>query len=45
MSVLAIPYYPTPVFIPTCTPTKGSYSYQLLLSSPIDTNPTPKDKV
>ena len=39
-----MPYRPTPIFIPAYTSTKGSYFYQLLLNSPIDTNPTPKDK-
>ena len=41
-----MPYYPTPIFIPTYTPTKASrsYSYQLSLKGPIDTNPTPKGK-
>jgi hypothetical protein len=44
MSALATPYHPTPVFIPTYTPTKGSHSRQLSLSSPIDTNPAPNNK-
>ena len=45
MSALATPYRPTSVFMPTYTPTKGSYFCQLLLSGPIDTNPTFKDNV
>ena len=44
MSALATPYRPTPVFMPTCTPTKGSHSRQPLLSGPMDTDPAPKDK-
>jgi hypothetical protein len=44
MSTLATPHRPTPVFMPARTPTKGSHSRQLLLSSPIDTNPAPKDE-
>jgi hypothetical protein len=44
MSALATPHHPAPVFMPARTPTKGSHSCQLSLSSPIDTNPTPKDE-
>ena len=44
MSAPTTPYQPTSAFLPTYTPTKGSYSRQLLLSSPIDTNPAPKDE-
>ena len=46
VSTPSIPYRPAPVFMPTRTPTKGSrsYSYQLLLSGLIDTNPAPKGK-
>ena len=45
ISASATPYYPTPVFMPTYTPIKGSYSHQPSLGGPMDTNPTLKDKV
>jgi hypothetical protein len=45
ISTPTIPYCLTPVFMPTYTPIKGSYSHQPSLRGPIDTNPNPKDKV
>ena len=44
ISVLATPYCPTPVFMPTRTPIKGFYSRQLLLGRPMDINLTFKDE-
>ena len=43
--ILVIPYYSPPIFMPTYTPTKGSYFYQLLLGGLMDTNSAPKDEV
>ena len=45
ISAPAIPYYPTPVFMPTNIPIKGSDSHSLSLKGPIYTNPNPKDIV
>ena len=45
MSALATPYCPTPVFMPTYTPIKGSHFRQLSFGGPMDTNPNPKDKI
>ena len=40
-----MPYYPTPIFMPTYTPIKGFYFRQLSLRGLIYTNPNLKDKV
>ena len=40
ISTLFTPYQPTPIFLPTYPPPKGSHSYQPSLSGPIDTNST-----
>jgi hypothetical protein len=42
MSASAIPYQPTPTFLPAYILIKGSHSRQLFFGGLIDTNPAPE---